>query len=136
MKKLLIVIFFIGQLNAINLNYFNNTFSKELKKDEPMVIVVKDREYEKLFVFRWTLFHNQGLVTLSNFNGQPSQTILYKRYQENSLKFNIALRQDEVSRYHPYLFITFLGYNYETKRAKFEILHKDPSGLTSVELKN
>ena len=124
------------QVYAIDLNYFNDSFQKSLKKDEQMFIRVTDRNDEKLLVFRWTLFHNNGLVTLTNYNGIPSQQLLYKRYQENSIKIDIALRQDELSRYNPYLFITFLGYDYVTKSAKFEILHKDPSGLTSIVLKN
>jgi hypothetical protein len=135
MKLLISFLFTLMYVEAINLNYFNNSFEKTLSKDQQMRIVVKKEGDEKLLIFRWTLFHNRGLVTLVNYNGEPSQQILYKRYHENSIKIDIALRQNETSRYHPYLLITFLGYNYEDKSAKFEILHKDPSGLTSIELK-
>lgn len=134
--RLLWVLLLVCHVNAIDLSYFNNSFQKTLKKDEPMMIVVTDRKDEKLLLFRWTLFHNKGLVTLTNYDGIPSQQLLYKRYHESSIKIDIALRQDELSRYNPYLFITFLGYDYVTKSAKFEILHKDPSGLTSIVLKN
>ncbi len=123
-------------LNGIDLNYFNNSFHQSLGKDQQMVIVVTDKDEEKLLIFRWTLFHNKGLVTLLNYNGEPSQHLLYKRYQQNSIKVKLALRQNESSRQHPYLLINFLGYNYENKRADFEILHKDPSGLTTISLKN
>lgn len=134
--KLFLTFFFTHiYLFGINLNYFNNSFEKVLSKDQLMQIVVKQSDDEKLLRFRWTLFHNNGLVTLTNYNGEPSQQLLYKRYHENSIKIDIASRQNETSRYHPYLLITFLGYNYENKSAKFEILHKDPSGLTSIELK-
>lgn len=136
MRKLLLFLLCMSFVMGIDLNYFNNTFQKQLKKDELMQIVVTDRSDEKLLSFRWTLFHNQGLVTLTNYNGEPSQQLLYKRYQENSIKIELALRKDELSRYHPYLFITFLGYDYVTKSAKFEVLHKDPSGLTSIVLKD
>ena len=134
-RVVFVFLVFVFSLNAIDLNYFNSSFQKSLKKDEQMFIVVSDRSDEKLLTLRWTLFHNEGLVTLTNYDGNPSQQLLYKRYQENSIKIKIALRQDELSRYDPYLFITFLGYDYVTKSAKFEILHKDPSGLTSVLLK-
>ena len=136
MRSLLVCLLLMTNVYSIDLNYFNNTFQKTLKKDEQMYIVVKDRDDEKLLLFRWTLFHNKGLVTLSNYNGEPSQQLLYARYQENSIKIKLALRENETSRYHPYLLINFLGYNYENKSADFEVLHKDPSGLTSIELKN
>lgn len=135
MRLFLSLILSIHTACAINLNYFNSHFEKSLVKDQEMIIVVKEAGDEKLLTFRWTLFHNQGLVTLMNYNGEPSQQLLYKRYQENSIKLDIALRNNETSRFHPYLIITFLGYNYENKSAQFEVFHKDPSSLTSVQLR-
>ncbi len=122
-------------LHAIDLNYFNAVYEKSLKKDQFMDIIVHDRGYKKLLRFRWTLFHNKGLVTLTNYHGVPSQHILYARYKEDTIKIGLALRDEEASRYHPYLLITFLGYDYTTKSAKFEVLHKDASAQTTIELK-
>ena len=135
MRLLLSLILSIHTLCAIDLNYFNSHFEKNLLKDQEMTLIVKQASDEKVLTFRWTLFHNQGLVTLMNYNGEPSQQLLYKRYQENSIKLDIALRENESSRYHPYIIITFLGYNYENKSAQFEVFHKDPSRLTSIEEK-
>ena len=131
-----LLLFFMVPLGAINLNYFNATYERALLKDQTLYINVYDRGSKRLIRFRWTLFHNQGLVTISHLFGEPRQHILYARYKQNSIKFPLALKDEEKSLYHPYLLITFLGYDYTTKRAKFEIRHKDASNQTRIELKN
>ena len=135
MKKLILLFVFIANSYAIDLNYFNNSFEKGLKKDQFMDIIVHDRGIKKLLRFRWTLFHNNGLVTILNYHGRVRQHILYTRYQENSIRLEIALRDEENSRYHPYMLITFLDYDYKNESAKIQVLHKDSTLQTTIELK-
>lgn len=133
----IIMLFYLAMVSAfaIDLNYFNDQKEIVLLKDQRVFITITDRDEKRLLMFRWTLFHNNGLVTISHNNGHPKQNILYTRYNEDSLKFRIALRDEEKSLYHPYVIITFLGYDYVTKKAKFLILHKDSGSQTDIDIK-
>lgn len=135
-KHLLLLLLIIAPSRAIDLNYFNATYTEALLKDQVLYINIYDRGTLRQIDFRWTLFHNHGLVTISHQNGEPRQHILYKRFRQDSIKFDLALKDEEKSLYNPYLLITFLGYDYISKKAKFEILHKDASNQTRIELKN
>ena len=136
MRTLVLLFFLLNYSFAIDLNYFNATYDRALKKDQNLIIDVFDRGEQRAFSFRWTLFHNEGLVTLSNYNGHPSQHVLYTKYQRDTIKIKLALRKEETSRYHPYLLITFLGYDYVTKSARFTIYHKDVGAQTQIVLKD
>ncbi|MDH5464922.1 MAG: hypothetical protein OEW60_04785 [Thiovulaceae bacterium] len=136
MKSVLIFLLQVNFLfSAIDVGFFNTIATAELKKDQFLTIVVYDQEEKRLLQFRWTLFHNKGLVTHTNYRGHPMQELLYAKYRQDTIKIDIALRDNEGSFYHPYLLITFLGYDYKQNRANFEIRHKDLQEQTRIEIK-
>ncbi len=136
MKIVSLILFYMQfAFAAIDVGFFNTIATASLKKDQFLNIIVYDQEEKRLLQFRWTLFHNQGLVTHTNYRGHPMQELLYARYRQDTIKIEIALRDNEVSFYHPYLLITFLGYDYKQNKANFEIRHKDLQEQTRIEIK-
>ncbi|KIM09086.1 MAG: hypothetical protein KU28_00105 [Sulfurovum sp. PC08-66] len=119
---------------ALEGKFFTSIDKVELAKDQRLYITVTDRLEEKLLAFRWTLFHNEGLVTITHWDGNPMQHLLYKRYDADSIKVNIALRKEEESLFHPYILITFLGYDYATKKATLRIAFHDKQQQTQIQI--
>lgn len=135
MRAFLVGMGLFGMAIALDLNYFNATYERTLTKDQFLVLDVYDREYKRTLAFRWTLFHNEGLVTHTNYDGHPHQHILYTRMGADTIKIALALRDEEKALAAPYLLITFLGYDYVSKSARFMIYHKDASTQTQIDLK-
>lgn len=88
----------------------------DLKKDEVVsatISATKDSQsfsVEKHFTLRWTLYRNEGLVVLVNYDKFPYQFMLYKDYRLNSWVLNL-LDPQGISRdiNQPKLRIVFVG---------------------------
>jgi hypothetical protein len=104
-------------------NDFRDLFKISLKKDEQKKILVKYADKEKLFVFRWTLYANDALVTLYKYDKFVAQNVLYLNHRNQSLR--IKLRDDGKNYYNPpYFLLKFKAF--EKNEAKFELYLYDP----------
>lgn len=99
-----------------------------LKKDYFATYKMKYQGVEHKLKFRFTLYKNQGIVMLYNYDKFPYQNILYKGEQD-SFKHNIV---DFYSPINPYFLVVFK--NYSKKIAKFEFLIFNPKQNIHVEL--
>lgn len=73
-----------------------------LKKDEFIMYKIGTKD----LLFRWTLFHNKGLVYTAKFDKFSYQGILYENYKLDSAKFNIATNKI-ADKEPPYCLISF-----------------------------
>ncbi len=79
-------------LFATNVDMWQHSHEFVLKKDEFAKVVFKKHEEEKTYdkegelFFRWTLYHNELLTLLVNYEGFPKQYILKKEYKRDALR--------------------------------------------------
>jgi hypothetical protein len=99
-----------------------------LKKDYVATYkIFYGRDY--ILKFRWTLYKNEGLVMLYNYEGHPFQNILYKNNQLNGCRIYIR-KNDEVN--DPYLMFYFRDIKDDI--AEFQILIYNPQKDIRIEL--
>ncbi|WP_457564982.1 hypothetical protein, partial [Caminibacter sp.] len=103
------------------------TFS--LKKDEIKTFKIYYKKYIYPLKIRWTLYKNDYLVVLYNFNGFPRQVMLKKTYPLDTFKIDIA----KFPTFYPYLLIKFDDFN--DKIATFKIYLFNSKGVRVEELK-
>ncbi|GAA7261527.1 Uncharacterised protein [Helicobacter cholecystus] len=72
------------------------------------------------FKFHWTLYIDEGLVFLANYDGFNHQTILYNTYKKNA--FRIGLNQEGKKGISSYLVVFFKSYNTDSKEAVFKVV--------------
>ena len=78
--------------DLVNWDY-SHTF--KLKKDEIAKIEIIKKEYknqselEGKLTFRWTLFHNDLLILLVNYEGHPTQHVLQKVYKRDAVTISL-----------------------------------------------
>lgn len=95
-----------------------------LAKDEQKKILVKYEEGSKLFKFSWTLYKNRGLVIHRSYDKIVAQNILYQR--DRNRFFKLELRSRGANRFNPpYLLVKFKEFDYERKKAIFELFLYD-----------
>lgn len=132
--KLLLSVFFLFFLsfNPIFADEFRDVQKISLKKDEQKKILVKYGSFEKLFKFRWTLYHNKGLVVFRSYDKIVAQNILYLRNKNQA--FRVELKPTDTSSHErSYLLVQFKEFDYEKKQAIFDISLSDKS--TQINLK-
>jgi hypothetical protein len=105
---------------SIFAQYWDSQFDINLTKDEVKEFQILDPTRQKSFSFRWTLYINNGLVVLANYDGYPYQFILYKDYNRNSFKI-------ELYRKRAFLFVEFDKFNLNNREAKFKVMFKNSS---------
>ena len=98
--------------------YWDSQYDVTLKKDEVSEYQIIDPIRLKKFTFRWTLYINDGLVVLANYDGYPYQFILYKR--ANGSSFQIPLKKKR-----SFLMVEFYDFDVKKKEAKFRTLFKN-----------
>ena len=95
-----------------------------LAKDEQKEILVKYEGNSKLFKFSWTLYKNRGLVVHRSYDKIVAQNILYNKAR--SRFFRVELRSRGANSFNPpYLLVKFKEFDYETKKAIFELFLYD-----------
>jgi len=121
MRAVLQVFLALGMLMSVTFaNDFREVFKISLKKDEQKKILVKYANKEKLFEFRWTLYVNDGLVTLYKYDDFVAQNVLYLNHKNQSLR--IKLRDDGQNYYNPpYFLLKFKDFDAKKQKAKFEL---------------
>ncbi|SFV66890.1 FIG00469524: hypothetical protein [hydrothermal vent metagenome] len=121
MRRVLQVFFTLTLFGSVIFaNDFREVFKISLKKDEQKKILVKYDNKEKLFEFRWTLYVNDGLVTLYKYDDFIAQNVLYLNHKNQSLR--IKLRDDGQNYYNPpYFLLKFKDFDVKKQKAKFEL---------------
>lgn len=122
---------------AEDLSFWDYVDTYKLKKDEvAKVIVDKGHEYTKesdgVFIFRWTLFINKGLVTLVNYEGFPTQHVLYRDRHRQAVKFQL-LEDDALPVNRTYLMLIFSDFDEKKQIATLDVRVKDPKRRVRVE---
>lgn len=126
MRLIVFILLSINILFSIE-GYWTYEEEFSLKKDEFVLYKVKEKE----LLFRWTLFHNNGLVYIAKYDMFPYQGILYKRYRLDS--FQIKTGRNSIAGVEdPYCMITFKKFNVKTKRSDFKIYCRDTQGAAPI----
>ena len=113
-------------------------YSFFLKKDQVAeVAVIKDTpksfEKEGELKFRWTLYQNERLVLLVDYEGFKRQHILQKRYGLNSIK--IYLGSDYKKRaIRDFLVLRFILYDKKVSKVKLDMEYVDLSKRFEVKI--
>lgn len=115
---------------AMPQGYWSLEEKASLEKDQMLVYDVGEKTYS----FRWTLFHNHGLVILVRYDGTPYQTILYKDYKRNAFRTILAERADAYVD-EPYLMVQFDDYDAGEKKANFTFFLYDPAATVQIKRK-
>jgi len=97
---------------------WDSKFETTIKKDVPVEFNINDKIRAKKFKFHWTLFVNKGIVIVANYDGFPSQYILYKNDNLNSFKIPLAGAGSLV-------LVEFSDFLIDSKEAKFKIMFKN-----------
>ena len=119
MLKVLLGFFFFALLNvSIYAQSYKQKYDIVLKKDKTEKILVKYGNIEKLLTFRWTLYHNEGLVLLRSYDQIVAQNMLYLNHINQSVKIELRSRAGGYTSL-PYVILKFVKFNYQTKEASF-----------------
>ena len=131
MSKKAVLIFLMSLcLFAKDDQMWDYAYSFKLKKDQTARVLVsrsnkKKNSKEGVFVFRWTLFSNEGLVTLVNYQGHPTQHVLYRK--KHQVTFIFKLIPDSMSLAdRTYLMLIFSDFDKKKQRAVYDVYIKDP----------
>ncbi|MDO8453132.1 MAG: hypothetical protein Q7S59_01015 [Sulfurimonas sp.] len=117
--------------SAVFADQFRDVQKISLKKDEQKKILVKYGSFEKIFKFRWTLYHNKGLVIFRSYDRIVAQNILYLR--DKNQAFKVELKPKDASSYEGvYLLVQFKEFDYEKKQATFDISISDKSAQVNL----
>ena len=132
MKNILQIITLVFFLKSVVFaTDFREVFKISLKKDEQTKILVKYADKKRLFEFRWTLYINEGLVTLYKYDGWVAQNVLSLNHKNQSLR--IKLRDDGKNFYNPpYILLKFKAFDLQKRKAKFELYWYDPKMQTEL----
>ncbi len=124
MNKLFLSLLLIVSLSAFEWDYQHEFL---LGKDEFATVEVIKREDQskRVLQFRWTLYQNDRLVVLVNYDGFPTQYVLQKKYKRNSIK--IPLRDDYlIGSHRSYMILNFSAFNDAKKSALLKTFIVDP----------
>ena len=116
-----IFLFFPLFIFAISPTYWWIDDTIFLQKDYPVIYKIKYQNKIYTLKFRWTLYKNDGIVMLYNYENHPYQNILYKNMQLNGFKKFISFRDTPKA---PYFMIYFR--DFKDNIAKFEFLVYNP----------
>ncbi len=121
-----ITLFLALSLSAVFAEELRDVQKISLKKDEQKKILVKYGSFEKIFKFRWTLYHNKGLVIFRSYDRIVAQNILYLRNKNQAVR--VELKPKDGGSYEgAYLLVQFKSFDYEKNQAQFEISLIDKS---------
>ncbi len=120
----------------LNASMWKIVESIELSKDEFYSRAVKEKDSEREFAlnFRWTLFHNRGLVMHLNYDKFVYQFILYQRYHNDSFKLQLLDSANSNNFENPYIRLEFK--DFKDGKAKLNLLIYDPKERVIWQEKN
>jgi hypothetical protein len=99
-----------------------------LRKDEFAVFLVD----ENYLTFRWSLFHNKGLVSMIKYDHFPYQTILYDDYKLNAIKIPVKTNRIATPPL-PYIMIVFEGFDFDRNVSNMKLYLSDVKGVVRIE---
>ncbi|WP_345980804.1 hypothetical protein [Sulfurimonas sp. HSL3-2] len=105
---------------SINAQLYEASYNIKLKKDKTEKILVKYDGIEKLLKFRWTLYHNDGLVLFRSYDQIVAQNILYLGHTNQSIRLELKSRAGGFYSL-PYIILKFVKFDYQTQEATFEL---------------
>ncbi|PAF50614.1 hypothetical protein [Helicobacter sp. 13S00477-4] len=118
MSKIFFLVFFavLGFCKEPIWNFDKNII---LKKDEVYKGFAYEENLKKPLILRWTLYKNNGLVVLLNYDKFPYQFILYKDYQRDTFKLPLFVNNgsDKTS----FLYISFKDFDQKANTASLWI---------------
>ena len=123
------LVLFISISSADELRKMDDNIS--LQKDEQKVFLVKYENKERKFKFRWTLYTNEGLVTLSSYDTIVSQHMMYLNNTHQT--FRVILKRGSRIYERVYFLVKFKEFDSKKNRAIFELFLSDPKGITQIE---
>ena len=85
----------------------------------------------KTLTFRWTLFHNRALVTLTKYDRFPYQHLLYREYRKDGMKIPLT-EEKAADRMAPYVYIRFKDFDEEKQEGSFILYLYDPKGSVKL----
>lgn len=137
MSKILAALFISTCISAGSLANFDYTHTFSLKKDEVAKISVIKKDYKTTspksgeMFFRWTLFHNNLLVLLVNYEGFATQHVLEKEYKRDSVGINLLGDYERVNQ-RVYMVIKFSEFDESKKVASLDVMIRDPKKRVEV----
>ncbi|HIP03370.1 MAG TPA: hypothetical protein EYH01_10870 [Campylobacterales bacterium] len=136
MSKIGLILLLCLSLIKADLVNWDYTHTFKLKKDEIAIISVIKKEYEnqsKLegkLTFRWTLFHNELLILLVNYEGHPTQHVLQKVYKRDSISMNLLGDYEQLNQR---VILKLQFSNYSKDIATIDALIYDPKKRVEVQ---
>ena len=98
--------------------------SISLKKDILERLLIKSEGSQRLLEFRWTLYANDNLIILRNFDDIVTQHVLKLNHINQS--FRIELLSPTAYKIKvPYILIKFTDFDYEKNESQFDIFLQD-----------
>ncbi|MDR2639103.1 MAG: hypothetical protein LBC09_04630 [Helicobacteraceae bacterium] len=121
--------FIVAALIAIKLCAADWAHSEpfSLRKDEFAVFEIN----ENILTFRWSLFHNNGLVSLIKYDFFPYQTILYDDYKLNAIKIPVKTNATTPPP-APYVMIVFEGFDRDRNISNMRLYLSDALGTVRI----
>lgn len=117
LQLILLLSFFAVSINA---QLYKAKHVIKLKKDKTEKILVKYDDIDKLLKFRWTLYHNEGLVLFRSYDQIVGQNVLYLNHTNQSVRFELKSRAGGFYSL-PYIILKFVKFDYQTQEAVFEL---------------
>ncbi|MDR2152343.1 MAG: hypothetical protein LBO72_05950 [Helicobacteraceae bacterium] len=124
MKKLLSIFCLAIGLYAID---WAHSEPFNLRKDEFAVFEID----ENILTFKWSLFHNDGLVSLIKYDHFPYQTVLYDDYKLNAIKIPVKTNPTVVAP-PPYVMIVFEGFDRDRNVSNMRLYLSDALGSVKI----
>ena len=113
-------LFLFGAWSLLFANDLIKVREWQLAKDEIKRVLVKYASTERLFMIRWTLYKNEGLVLFSAYDQIVSQHILYANHSNQSLRVELIPRGARTAIV-PYLLVKFEAFDFAKHKAKLSL---------------
>ncbi len=137
MSNIVAILFISTCLFADSLASFEYIHTFSLKKDEVATISVIKKDYKttspksgKMF-FRWTLFHNDLLILLVNYEGFSTQYVLKNEQRRDSVNINLLGDYERVNQ-RVFMIIKFSEFNESKKVASINVMIFDSKKRVEV----
>lgn len=111
---------------------WKRTDSVSLKKDQLERLLVKNGDSQRLLEFRWTLYTNDALVVLRNFDDRVSQHVLKLNHVNQSFRIEL-LPHTAYKVKVPYLLIKFTDFDFQKNEGQFDIYLQDDAQEIELE---
>ena len=138
MNKSAATLLFLGTLLLAATANFGFSHRFLLKKDQTAVVMIKKDypetfEKEGILTFRWTLYQNQRLVLLLDYEGFKQQHILMRLYGRKSVKIFLTGDYKRIDR-RPFVLLTFEKFDQKKSVATITAAFSDPQKRLEIKI--